>query len=346
MSYKKINIGIVGLNFGRWIIRELQQGEGRKYFLLGGVCDKEADKTGKTAGSTGVKPYYSLKELLNDEDIEAVGLFTGPHGRAGLIRQIIHAGKDVITTKPFELDPQQALDVLREAKKTGRIIHINSPAPALPFDLRMIKRWHREYNLGRPVACRMDTWASYREKPDGSWYDDSEKCPVAPVLRIGIYLINELVSIFGEADKVQVMQSRIFTGRPTADNAQISILFKNGALANVFASFCIKDGQPYRNSMVLNYENGTIYRNFGKVESGKLHNEKGVCLVTSDGKDGILTEWHKLNSAVGDYQWKIFYDSIRRRKIENETTPEDVVAGIKIINAMARAEKSGRTETV
>ena len=48
--------------------------------------------------------------------------------------------------------------------------------------------------------------------------------------------------------------------RPTADNAQIAIEFENGALANVFASFCVGDGRPWPDEVTLNYERGTIQR--------------------------------------------------------------------------------------
>ena len=346
MQGKKLKIGIVGLNFGRWIIGELQKEEGGKYFQVAGVCDIDAAKTDQAAKDFGVKAYYSLGRLLKESDIPVVGLFTGPSGRAGLIQQIIRAGKDVITTKPLELNPGKALDVLREAKRMGRVVHLNSPSPLLPPDLCQIEEWRRKYSLGRPVACRRDTWVSYREKLDGSWYDDPEKCPVPPVFRLGIYLINDLVRIFGEAEKVQVMQSRLFTGRPTSDNAQLSVLFKNGGLASIFASFCVNDGQSYENSMVLNYENGTIYRNAGPSGRGKSGAKSRMCVVVPDGSGGLTVERAELKGHSGEYQWEAFYHSVKGEKIEDEVTPEEVVAGLRIINAMARAAKTGCAEIV
>ena len=346
MRGKKLKIGIVGLNFGQWIIGELQKGDGRRYFQVAGVCDIDTAKTDKVAKSVGAKAYYSLDCLLKNADIPVVGLFTGPSGRAGLVRKIIRAGRDVITTKPFELNPEEALDVLREAKRMGRVVHLNSPSPLFPSDLCQVKEWRRKYSLGRPVACRRDTWVSYREKLDGSWYDDPEKCPVPPVFRLGIYLINDLVRMFGEAEKVQVMQSRIFTGRPTSDNAQLSIIFKNGALANIFASFCVNDGQSYENSMVLNYENGTIYRNIGPSGQGKSGTKSRMCVVVPDGRGGLTVERAELKGYSGEYQWEAFYRSVKGEKIEDEVTPEEIAAGLKIINAMARAAKTGCAETV
>jgi hypothetical protein len=50
--------------------------------------------------------------LIADPNIPVIGLYTGPVGRAALIHRIIEAGKDVMTTKPFELDSEAALAVM------------------------------------------------------------------------------------------------------------------------------------------------------------------------------------------------------------------------------------------
>lgn len=155
-----------------------------------------------------------------------------------------------MTTKPFELNANVASRVLKEAEKMGRVVHLNSPSP-LPEDIFVIKKWIKKYNLGQVIGCRADVWANYREKADGSWYDSPKKYPVAPIFRLGIYLINDLIRLIGKPESLQVLHSRLFTKRPTPDNAQLGILFENGAIVNVFSSFCIDDGQQYRNFAYL-----------------------------------------------------------------------------------------------
>jgi predicted dehydrogenase len=339
---KRIKIGIVGLNFGRWIIEELLRHPGCALFEIAGVCDFDPARAADMAAKTGARVFTNLDQLLADEDILAIGLFTGPEGRAELIRRIVRAGRDVITTKPFELDPGLALEVLREARALGRVVHLNSPPPQLPEDLRIIQAWRDRFQLGQPVACRAEITASYREKADGGWYDDPVRCPVAPIFRLGIYLINDLITLVGEPQDVQVLQSRLFTGRPTPDNAQLAISFKNGAIGNIFASFCINDGQYYSNSLTLNFENGTIYRNIGpNVFPGpKLR------MVAQHGESAPIIETADFTEHSGGYQWETFHRAVRGEKIEGETSPEQIVAGIKLISAMARAEKSQRMEAV
>ena len=339
-----IPFGIIGLNYGRWIIEFLLDPEAAgRYFKLAAVCDLDTARAQAMAEKTGAR-ILTFDELLADPDIPAIGLFTGPAGRAELIRRIIRAGKDVMTTKPFELDACQAASVFEEARGLGRVIHLNSPAPLLPPDLAQIERWRDEHALGRPIACRADTYAAYGEQADGSWYDDPERCPVSPVFRIGIYLINDLVRILGEPASVQVMASRIRTGRPTPDNAQLGIQFKNGALANVFASLCIDDGQRWADSLTLNFENGSIYRNVAPlVFGGGPEGTTTLRLLTRKG-DAPYVEEVRYETRSGQYQWETFHRAIAGEKIE--TPVAELSCALRVISAMARAEKTGKTEQV
>jgi predicted dehydrogenase len=343
---ERVRIAVVGLNFGRHVVDELLRGPGNKSVELVAVCDLDAAKTKDVAGRTGTRAVSDLNELLADPTLDAIGLFTKPIGRADLIRKIIRAGKHVMTTKPFELDPQAAADVLEEAKRLGRVVHLNSPAPVLPGDLKQVQHWQSQYNLGRPVACRREVWASYRESADGSWYDDPKLCPVAPIFRLGIYLINDLVRLFGEAEAVQVMHTRLFTGRPTPDNAQLAIQFRNGLLATIFASFCVDDGQFYSNSMVLNYERGTIYRNYGPAQWGQADNSPRMSVVAKSGATQSVMDSAEPEDRSGAYQWEAFRQAVRGEELPDAVTPGQIVTGIKIIAAMSRAEASGMTERV
>ncbi len=344
---KRIPIAIVGLNFGSCIIEKLLQGPEGKYFRVAAVCDMDQAKAESVARSLGCKAYSDLDLLLQDRAIPAIGLFTGPNGRAKLLQRIIRAGKDVMTTKPFELDPELAHEVLLEARRRKRIIHLNSPSPLPSLDLAQIAQWRQEFDLGRPIACRADAWARKHEKADGSWYDDPKRCPVAPVFRLGIYLINDLIGFFGTPAEVHVFHSRLFTGRPTPDNAQVGIRFKNGGLVTIFSSFCIDDTQSYRNSLTLNFERGTIYRNVGPFPRlPGTEDDAAMTLITQRNGKPLVRRKIKADGLSGIYQWKAFHQAILGAKLGRTATPQEIVAGIKVVTAMARSEKSGQTEKV
>jgi len=347
---KRIGIGVVGLNFGRHIIEhELRDGPGKPYFDLRAVCSLDSDQAQMCGRQYGVRAYGSIDDMLKDKAIRVVALFTGPVGRANQIRKIIRSGRDVMTTKPFEVDPLEALDVLKEAQRLGRQVHLNSPGPRYSPDIRRIKQWHKDYRLGRPVGARCETWCDYREQADGSWYDDSVWCPVAPIFRLGIYSINSLVALFGSAQYVTVLHSRLFTQRPTPDNAVLAIRFFNGAIATVSASFCVGDGTCYPDTMTINYEKGTIYRRDVELDASKK-GHTNLKLIVNDSPSGhvpVIKEevsFQKPNGA--HYQWDVLHQAIRTGNATGEYSLEDVAAGIAVIQAMARAEQSQQVELV
>ncbi|MDR1060071.1 MAG: Gfo/Idh/MocA family oxidoreductase [Clostridiales bacterium] len=363
----KTKIAIVGLNFGRHILEgELLKGPGAEFFAVAAVCDADGQKAAMYGKKHGIPHYADLDALLENKDVEAVGLYTGPAGRAALIGKIIRSGRDVMTTKPFELDAGKAAGVLAEARRLGRAVHMNSPSPLPTEDLRIIAGWREKYGLGRPIACQASSWANYRDAADGSWYDDPELCPAAPVYRLGIYLINDLVWLLGEPESVTVQQSRIFTGRPTSDNAQMGILFKSGAIANVFSSFCVNDGQHYRNALVLNYENGTVYRNVGPLRRGEKNRlaviagavagagtgagagNAGSNAGNSAGSGAAETtetiETAETDQHSGEYLWEDFHRAARGEDVLPGGAAEydaRIVCGVRIVEAMRRAQKTG-----
>ena len=146
----KIKIGIVGLRFGRGMTkRDIYEGNGGKYLQMTAVCDLQKERADEYAAEIGAKPYYDLDEMLKDPELEAVGLFTTPGNRAELIRKCIAAGKHVLTTKPFELDPSKAIAVLKEAREKNIVVHLNSPDPVPTIEMRQVEKWRKEYDLGQ-----------------------------------------------------------------------------------------------------------------------------------------------------------------------------------------------------
>ncbi len=341
---------MVGLNFGRHIVDTLLGGgTACKHIELAGLCDLDIEKAKAMAGKHGLQVYESIDAILKDKSIEAVGLFTPPRGRAKLLDTIISAGRDVITTKPFEDDPDAALAVLKKAKKLGKVIHLNSPGPVPSDDIRQIFEWRDKYKLGQPVSARWETFARYSEKADGSWMDDPEKCPVAPIFRLGIYGINDLLQLCGNPKEIHVMHSRIFTGRPTADNAQLSIRFENGCVSSILGSFCVNDGNVYPNNLIVHFENGTVTRAIISSDFlGKARDKVALTLQTVRGKDEKVTEtaFIERDNVSGGYQWENFHKAVRGVRLENEISPELIVNSIRVLNAMKANQFSGTSGAI
>jgi predicted dehydrogenase len=342
----KLPIGIVGLNFGQHILSQLRSApQALEHFEIAAICDLDAAKVDQFSKQYEVTGYTDLDALLKNPDIPVIGLFTAPKGRAKLLRTIIQAGKDVITTKPFELNAEDACTILKEAKACGRIIHLNSPSPKPNAFMLQIKAWEKEYALGRPIYCRGEATVAYREQADGSWMDDPLSCPAAPIFRLGIYLINDLARLFGGIASVSVNSTRVFTERPTADNAALSLTFRNGAIGNIFASFCIENGHQYANSLILHYENGTITRNLDPMGYGIASQRTQLRLITVDKDQQQIIHEVELEDASGSYAWQDLYQAVQSRDLESMPIA-DIVHGVEVIEAMTLAQESKATVNI
>ncbi len=338
----KLKIAVVGLRFGDHVVEnQIVTGRGSAWFSLAGVFDIKSSVSQARGSHYGVKSYSSFQAILADPSVNVVGLFTPPGGRAEMVREAIRSGKHVITTKPFEIDSAAALAVLEEAEALGMVVHLNSPSPKMPPDWQYVHDWRSRYSLGRPIAAHFSTWASYREKPDGGWYDDAKRCPAAPIFRLGIYSINDMVRFMGPAESVQVTTSRLFTERPTPDNAELTIRFKNGCIGGIFASFCVNDGNSYADAVVLNFENGTVYLNSAPPKSPRR--EVHMQLVIRDGEGPRMVDQAVIPFAdrAGTYQWEALYRAIKGEKLEDTVTPAQIAEGIAVVEAMAKAEQTG-----
>jgi predicted dehydrogenase len=312
---------------------------------VSGVCDLNMDKARALAAELEVPVYAGLEAVLADPTVEAVGVFTGPAGRGRLLERILDAGRHVMTTKPFELDPAEAARALAAAARNGRALHLNSPAPMPSADLAQIRRWMADGRLGRPVSLHARTWADYREQADGSWLDDPMLCPGGPLFRLGVYFLNDFASLPGKPVEVQVQQSRLRTGRPTADNAQISIVYEGGALANIFASFCVGDGHPYRDEVTLACEHGTIRR--WMVRTGAIDMSRDHAVVELQ-RAGEPPEQRVTGPGdyAGWYGWDAFHAAVRGLDGAVMHDAAATLAGVRLLAALKRAALSGRAESV
>ena len=346
MKKNPIKIGVLGLRFGLQQMQEVVRGEDRHFVEIRAVCDNVPERLKEGCEAFGCVGYDDLDRMLAEADIEAVALFTGPACRAVLIRRILRAGKHIMTTKPFEVDPEAGLAVLKEAAKLGLVLHLNSPCALPGDDIRQILAWQREHNLGDLIFANMDGWYQRREEADGSWYDDPVLCPVAPCFRLGIYCINDLMVLAGTPLEVQVLESRKLTGRPTPDIAQLSIRFEGGAIASVRNSFCPTPTRGVHGSELV-FERGVVVRSYG----GENHfTAPSITLkleaVASDGARIHREALIPANRASHAYRWDAFHCAVRGGSREGEITPETIINGIRIVTAMARAQVSRKTQSI
>lgn len=90
-------------------------------------CDlipERAEKAAKEYGTPDAKVYTDYKELLADGSIDSVRVLTQNRWHAQISCDAMRAGKHVLCEKPMAINYEEAKEMLRVQKETGRVLTI------------------------------------------------------------------------------------------------------------------------------------------------------------------------------------------------------------------------------
>ncbi len=127
---EKIRMGIIGVgDRGSWGMREsIKQGAETI-----AVCDVYETRLNAAIESAGEmqngrkpKPYKEFRKLLENKDIDAVFVGTPDHWHHDMLIASVKAGKDVYQEKPFSKTIEQGKNMVKEVRKTDRIVQIGN----------------------------------------------------------------------------------------------------------------------------------------------------------------------------------------------------------------------------
>jgi len=224
--------------------------------------------------------------------------------------------------------------VLAEARALGRVVHLNSPCPGFSDDIAIIRAFAQQHDLGRPVQAHFTTYNTYNEVADCSWYDDPAQCPAAPIFRLGIYGLHDLIDLLGEPATISITHSRIRSGRPTPDAAQMLVAFANGAQGSIQANLCVEAGAGYANALTVLYERGGAWRNpgFQPMDQQDCHLD---LVAGRDERRSVVVPSARMSGA---YRWDRFLAAVRARQSNDMEYDARIIAGVRVMAAMVRAQ--------
>ncbi|MBQ8653864.1 MAG: Gfo/Idh/MocA family oxidoreductase [Clostridia bacterium] len=140
---KKLRIGVLGLGEGRSVISAVEASE---YWELGAICDlnEELCRERIREFNLGIGYLTSYEEMLKDDSLDVIGIYTPDQLHAKHIIMALEAGKHVICTKPLMVDLTMAQPLLDAQKKAGKHVFIGQSSRY--FEAAMRQR--RDYENG------------------------------------------------------------------------------------------------------------------------------------------------------------------------------------------------------
>ena len=198
---KKMRIGIIGCGWiaGNHILAYLQQPDVE---IVAG-CDLIPGKAAAFFEKYGVKgvktDYASHKEMLDDESLalDAVSVCTYNRQHAAPAIYALEKGINVLLEKPFTVTLDEAVEVMRAEKKSGKVLSIGFQ-PRMDANMQQVKKIVESGILGQ--IYYIQTGGGRRRgipTPNGTTFIEDATAGVGALGDIGCYSLDLVLNAIG-----------------------------------------------------------------------------------------------------------------------------------------------------
>ena len=197
---KKVRIGIIGTGWiaDAHIASYLRQPDVE---IVAGadLIPGKAEAFFKKHNVEGVKCYLSGEEMVNDKSLQldAVSVCTYNRQHAPCAIQALNAGLHVLLEKPFTVTTEEAVDVMRAERESGKILSIGFQ-PRLDDNMIMVKDIVRSGVLGQ--IYYVQTGGGRRRgipTPFGTTFIEDATAGLGALADIGCYSLDMVLNALG-----------------------------------------------------------------------------------------------------------------------------------------------------
>lgn len=250
---RKLKYGIIGCGaFGEQHIVGMQRLQNVELLA---ICDTNMERCQALAEKYNITyAYQDYKELLQNEEIEAVTIVTPDQTHAKISVAAMEAGKHVLCEKPMALEIDECCEMINVADKTGKKLMIGQICRFTPGFMEA-KRLVEAGAIGDLffVESEYAHDYSYMKGPD-NWRIKPER---HPIIGGACHAIDLLRWIAGDPQETTAYSNhKMLPGWPVDDCTIAIFKFPNNVLGKVFCSIGCK--REYTMRTVLYGTKGTI----------------------------------------------------------------------------------------
>ena len=205
------------------------------------IADIDLDRAKAQADKYGIAGSGTVAELLADDDIEIVVNLTIPAAHVEVATQIIEAGKNAWTEKPFALDRASGRKLLDAAHAAGLRV-ATAPDTFLGAGLQSSRRLIEAGLIGTPLTALTLLQSPGPE----SWHPNPDflfQAGAGPLFDVGPYYVTALVQFFGPVARVSATSSKAKPTRVIGSGPRAGESFEVTVPTHVSALFEFESGQ-------------------------------------------------------------------------------------------------------
>ncbi|UHA76109.1 Gfo/Idh/MocA family protein [Paenibacillus sp. 481] len=152
------------------------------------ICDLNEERARAKADKYGAtKVFTDYKELLADQEIDAVSICTWNNTHAHIAIAALEAGKHVLVEKPLCKTVEDALAVQTAQQKSGKTLQIGY-VRRYGTNTSVLKKFIDAGDLGHIYYAKASCLR--RLGNPGGWFSDMERSGGGPLIDLGVHMID------------------------------------------------------------------------------------------------------------------------------------------------------------
>lgn len=197
---KSVKIGVIGAGSISGVHLEAYQNHSDA--VIHAICDLNEERARKAAEQYGAAHVYTdYRELLANEEIEAVSICTWNNAHAEISIAAIEAGKHVLVEKPLCMTVEEAFAVQKAVRASDRIFQVGYVRRYDP-NAQMLREFVDKGEFGELYYAKASTIR--RLGNPGGWFADPKRSGGGPLIDIGVHVIDLCWYMMGKPKVVSV----------------------------------------------------------------------------------------------------------------------------------------------
>ena len=195
------------------------------------VCRKHSELAESFAREFGARRWYAdRRDLILDEEVQAVYLATPVHLHKAQAIAAAEAGKHVLCEKPLAMNVAECDAMLSACRANNIRLGVSYYRHFYPVMAR-IKDLLGSGKIGHPVLAQVNAfeWFNPQETEPRAWLLKKDLAGGGPMFDFGCHRIEVLANIFGSITRVVALTGNYLFDREVEDTATASFQFENGA---------------------------------------------------------------------------------------------------------------------
>jgi len=171
------------------------------------VCDINEERAKGRAEEFGIpKVYTDYREMLKNEDIDAVDVCTWNSEHAPISIAALNHGKHVQCEKPMTMTVRQALEVQEAVRKSGKVFQVGF-VRRHDQRVKMFKEFIDAGDLGEIYYAKTSCLRRYGNP--GGWFSDLARSGGGPVFDLSVHFVDLCWYLMG-CPKVKSVSANVY----------------------------------------------------------------------------------------------------------------------------------------